>query len=174
MNLHVFTQLEMSERIGLFERDYVTEYDPDAVNVSAHYSGPRSLPALATVYHYPATADVTPPSAEEVSGHFERLMSDVGRASPGAELIGTHIVRFEVNGFDLRGAHARFSLTDHPTFAGPVDSHLFLFSLDGWYLKFRFSHPMEIADDVIPLEAEFISATKWPIPEESATEADAP
>ena len=162
--LHAYTELVFPERSGLFERAYVTEYDPGRANVSGHYSSPASLPSIATVYHYPATAEGSAPSAEEFLAHFEQTKADVRQAWPAAALTHSGGVTAEINGFSLNGAHARFSVY-HTAFEGEADSHLYLFALDGWYLKFRFTHPVAIADEIIPMERRFIGATTWPIPD---------
>lgn len=161
---HAFTELALPESYAGFTRLHVTEYSPDKSNVSGHYND-EGIPSAATIYHYPATADVSPPTREELLAHFEQTMGDVTRHTPAAELLGSGGVTATINGFDLSGAHARFRLPAHPAFPGEVDSHLYLFALDGWYLKFRFSHPETVAETAIPREHEFIAAVRWPVPD---------
>ena len=165
---HAFIQLEFPAQVDIFDRLYVTQYDPDGANVSGHYAAPRSFPSQGTIYVYPATFDLSAPSLEEFVAHFEQIKSNVDEASPGAELTESGGISMEINGYELGGAHARYTLRDHPVYEGPVDSHLYLFALDGWYLKFRFSHPSRIAEEIIPHEHAFISSTRWPTPDSVA------
>ena len=161
---HAYIQLEMPEQIGPFQRTYVTEYDPDRANVSGHYDAADPYRSVATVYVYPANADVAPPDRASFIEHFEQMSAHVRQIHPLAKSIRSGGAEMEVNGFTLQGAHARFLLPDHPSFGGPVDSHLYLFALDGWYLKFRFSHPEGLAADLIPHEKRFIESITWPVP----------
>jgi hypothetical protein len=160
---HAFTGLALPERYGDFVRLYVTEYDPDKANVSGHYRD-AAIRSNATVYHYPATADLSPPSREEFIAHFEQTMGDVMHQKPRAKLLASGGYEAIVNGFQLAGAHARFTLPAPEALYVPTDSHLYLFALDGWYLKFRFSHPETATKVAIEKEQEFIEAVEWPVP----------
>ena len=162
---HSFTQLAFPEQSGSFDRMYVTEFDPDSTDVAGHYRGPTALPIVATVYHYPATAGAAAPTEEEFIAHFEQTKRDVTQTYPGVRITHSGGVVAKINSFELSGAHASFSIPDFPAYAGPADSHLYLFALDGWYLKFRFSHPAEVASDALPREHDFIESFTWPIPE---------
>lgn len=161
---HAFTELALPPQLGSFERLYVTEYDPEKANVSGHYQD-DAIPSAATVYHYPANATVTPPTNEEFVAHFAQTMQDIEGANATAERVSMASVEATINGFRLTGAHARFRLPEHPAFYGPADSHLYLFALDGWYLKFRFSHPDHTAGVAIEEERKLIQRIEWPIPE---------
>lgn len=162
---HAYTELAFPERSGPFRRLYVKEYDPDRANVSGHYAVPMIAPGAATIYHYPATFDASPPSREEFIAHFERAKAEVLRVYPGAMLVWSGGIEQEINGFRLSGAHARYTLHGRSISSGTIDSHLYLFALGGWYLKFRFSHPYELSADLIPQERQFMSSTSWPIPD---------
>lgn len=164
---HAYIQLEMPGQIGPFERIYVTEYDPDRANVSGHYEAADPYRGVATIYVYPANADAAPPDRAAFIGHFELMSAHVRRIHPLAKPIREGGAEMEVNGFTLQGAHASFLLPDHPAFDGPVDSHLYLFALDGWYLKFRFSHSEALAADLIPHEQRFIESITWPVPDDA-------
>ncbi|MCH8243102.1 MAG: hypothetical protein IH897_10905 [Planctomycetes bacterium] len=135
--------------------------------MAGHYSLAGSLRGAATIYLYPANANASPPDRDAFIAHFEQTKSDVILGSPLATFLQSGGVEAKINGFELAGAHARYLLPEHPMLSGPVDSHLYLFVLDGWYLKFRFSHPEDISDEVIPMEQRFISSVTWPVPDEA-------
>ena len=162
---HAYIALEIPERSGPFQRTHVTVYDPLGADVSGHYASGPDLPIAATIYVYPATPDASSPSREQFVEHFEQTKSDVFRVSPGSTLVRSGGVDGTMNGLELSGAHAQYALPSYPGLSGEVDSHLYLFVLDGWYVKFRFTHPMEVAEEAIALEQEFIASTTWPLPE---------
>ncbi len=93
-------------------------------------------------------------------------MREVERENPSAQVTSKGGIEAMINGFEMSGAHARFTIADFPAYSGPTESHLYLFALGGWYLKFRLSHPAEIASEVSPREKAFIESFTWPIPEE--------
>jgi hypothetical protein len=159
---HAFIGLEFPERTASFERAYVTEYDPQKANVSGHYWD-RSVPVAATSYVYPATDDASRPTRQAFLDHFGQARADVERATPQAKEMSAGPTRMKINGFELAGLHARFQLPPAGQ-SGTLDSHLDLFPLDGWYLKFRFSHPWEAREEAIESEREFIRSVRWPVP----------
>jgi hypothetical protein len=162
---HAYTELLFAEHLGRFDRLYITEYTPDASNVSGHYQGPRALPSNATVYLYPATPDASRPHEKQVLAHFEQAKNDIRSVHPAATLGSEEILTTAINGFELNGLHAVYTLPKFPLYDGLSESHIYLYVLDGWYLKFRFSHPQSISTEVSAYEREFISAFTWPTPE---------
>lgn len=163
--LHPATSLEYPVRSGVFSREYVTEYDPDGFNSSGHYSSPRTLLITATVYHYPANATASPPTPEEFVDHFEQVLGDISRNTPAGRRLKTEWERHVINSFELNGLHSVFEFERFHDYSGPVRSHAYLFALEGWYLKFRFTHPADIDEGAVEHEVDLIRSIRWPRPD---------
>ena len=162
---HVMTELAFPQAQGAFIREFVTRYDPGAFNVSGTYRAIAPYAAIATLYHYPATSDLSPPSPEEVVQHFQQVRDNLTRGNPGAVPRSHTALQARINGFELYGLSASYSVEEFPALGGPVITWVYLFPLDGWYLKYRFTHVAEDEEFLVPLEQEFISLTRWPLPE---------
>ena len=165
---HVITELEYPERIGVFRRQYVTEYDADGYDAAGHYGTPTTLGITATVYHYPATATAVAPTDEEFSNHFKQVHQEVLRSAEGGTMLSVEAETHEVNSFSLQGMHSVYAFDSLRGYNAEVRSHLYLFVLDGWYLKFRFTYPSEIDEGGRGHAAEMIRLMKWPIPPPAA------
>ena len=163
--VHPGTSLEYPERIGVFRRLFVTEYDPDGYDSSGHYASPESLLITARVYHYPATVDVTPPTSDEFVDHYAQVLADITSSTAGGKLIGTEWEPREINSFELNGLHSIFEFEEFGTYHAPVRSHVYLYVLDGWYLKFRFTHPADIDVGATEHEVKLIESIRWPRPD---------
>jgi hypothetical protein len=164
---HVATGLELPETLGPYTRTHVTVYDADGFDVSGHYALEGPLRGIATVYHYPATVDGSPPGDAVVLEHFESLKRDLIRVRESATWISESDVVTRINGFALTGRRAVYVLDGADPGAEPLISQVLLYPLDGWYLKLRFSHPESESAAVEPLEQELLSAIRWPVPEEA-------
>jgi hypothetical protein len=165
---HIATGLEFPQRSGVFERLYVTEYDSQGLDVSGHYQSPLSLGIIATVYHYPATSDLSPPTRGQVYEHLRQIERDVEVVTRGAEHVGDSVETFAINGISIDCVHAEYRLPALGTAEGRFLSHVYLFVLGGWYLKFRISYPEDAPDEVHEHCRRFIESIRWPIPESPA------
>jgi hypothetical protein len=165
---HVVTELGFPERVGVFRRTHVTEYDPDGYNASGHYQSPRTLLITATVYHYPANQTASPPAGDEFNNHFRQVVSEIDQATPGGRRLETESVTYNVNSFSLTGLHTAYEYDRFHGYNSEVKTHIYLFILDGWYLKFRFTHPADIDEGATAEEVKMIEAMSWPIPPAAA------
>ena len=162
---HKYTGLEFPLAIGGYVRNSVNSYDPDSVNVSGNYNTRFPNYALATIYHYPATEDGSPPSRETITKHFEQVRDDLTQARSDSTLRAASPIEHEINGFTLSGGMAEYDVPSFKGFDGPVRSSIYLFAIGGWYLKYRFTHSPSSADFIVPLQNEFMTLTRWPAPE---------
>jgi hypothetical protein len=161
---HVSTDLVFPEKIGVFRRQYVTEYDEEGYDASGHYQSPRTLLITATVYHYPANQTASPPTNDEFVSHFRQVVGDVDRTTPGGRLVTTEKVTYEINTFNFTGLHSAYAYDSFRGYNSDVRTHIYLFVLDGWYLKFRFTHPADVDEGATIEEINMMKAMKWPIP----------
>ena len=161
--LHVVSQLEFPEAIGPFDRTVVRRWDPGAFNVSAHYRLANPHRAIATVYHYPATADGSAPTNEEVAQHFRSVQQEMMLETPSLYLLEEAPYQATINGVALRGFKAVYQAARAFRFDEPVDSTAYLFVIGPWFLKFRVTYPRRFAAEMEPLEKQFISSFRWPV-----------
>ena len=155
---HPYTNLILPARAGIFVRESVTQYDPDGFDFSGHYTS-RMVGTTATVYFYPGTNSPSL-SKEEVASHIDRVKADIMRLSPFARLLDQEAGEFTLGDVKKWGYHARFEL---PSFRGvdePIESHLYLFPVGQWFVKFRVSFPARDAELARP-ELGPLLATSW-------------
>jgi len=161
---HRLTGLVLPEQVGQFERTHVSHYDPEGFNISGHYRIAEHR-TIATIYHYPGTANGSLLTLEQLAEHFESAKRDVYLHRPGAQSVHDVMLSLVINGMELPGHHAVFQFEELPWFEEPAESHVWLFMVGNWYLKFRFTHPTEKSALVFVSEQGFIASFKWPIPE---------
>ena len=147
---HVVTKLEFPEAIGPFYRTVVRRWDPGAFNVSGHYRLGNPHRAIATVYHYPATADGSVPTNETVAQHFRSVQQEMMLETPSLYLLEEAPYQATINGFAVRGFKAVYQAPSFHRFDGPVDSTAYLFAIGSWFLKFRFTYPREFTAELEP------------------------
>src|SRR5678815_628029 len=95
--VHAASKITMQENVAGFQRDTVSRYDADGLDVSAAYNlVTPSHRIAATVYVYPSPASTSIGSPPEVvagarahltEGEFERRKQEVQHAHPGATLV---------------------------------------------------------------------------------------
>jgi hypothetical protein len=169
---HSASKITMPESIAGFQRDAVTRYDADGLDVSGAYNlVTPSHRIAATVYVYPSpslTSFGSPPEvvagarARLTEGEFERRKQEVQQAHPGASLLEQRDISRTQGGQSYAGKLAVFEYEE--VFAGsrmPVRARLYLFCYIGgkWTIKYRITHPKsEDADREIQ---EFIQKWSW-------------
>ena len=162
----------MPESVAGFQRDSVTRYDADGLDVSGAYNMVTpSRRIAATVYVYPSpplTSIGSPPDvvagarARLTEGEFARRKQEIEQAHPGAVLVEQREISKTASGQSYAGRLAIFEYEE--AFAGsrmPVRARLYLFCYVGgkWTVKYRFTHPKsEDADREIQ---EFIQKWSW-------------
>ena len=170
--VHSASKITMPESVAGFQRDAVTRYDADGLDVSAAYNLATPTHRIAaTVFVYPSpslTSIGSPPKvvagagAHLAEGEFERRKQEIQRAHPGAALVEQSDTSRTEAGQPYAGKFVVFEFED--LFAGsrmPVRSRLYLFCYVGgkWTVKYRFTHPKsEDADREIQ---EFIQKWNW-------------
>lgn len=170
--VHSASKITMPESVGSFQRDTVSRYDADGLDVSVAYNLVTQFHQIAaTVYLYPSpslTSIGSPP--EVVAGaraylteaEFEHGKQEIQQAHPGAALVEQRDISQIESGQTYAGKLAVFEYDE--VFAGSrmlVHSRLYLFCYVGgkWTVKYRFSHPKnEDADREIQ---EFIQKWSW-------------
>jgi hypothetical protein len=150
----------------------VSRYDTEFNNVSGHYELEGPVWGIATVYHYPAAADGSFPTYSEISLEFETAKRDIALAHEGAILISESKNQVIVNGVSLQGHQAVYSLDRPENEDGPMLSSLHLYTLENWFLKFRFTHAEIESPRVVPHQKDFIEAIRWPMPGGKSAESD--
>jgi hypothetical protein len=161
---HVITGLKFPREVGRYERHHVSRYDQEFHNVSGHYELRAPNWGIATIYHYPASGDGSFPTYAELESKFEEAKRDIAFTRSGATLVSEAESLASVNGASLKGRKATYSVDWPDDDEGPITSSLYVYALENWYLKFRFSHAESDSQHAARLEMEFIEAIRWPIP----------
>ena len=170
--VHSVSKITMPESVAGFQRDAVSRYDADGLDVSAAYNLVTSSHRIAaTVYVYPSpslTSIGSPPEvvagarAHLTESEFERRKQEIQHAHPGTVLVEQRDISRTEGGQSYVGKFAVFEFED--VFAGSralVRSRIYLFCYVGgkWTVKYRFTHPKsEDADREIQ---EFIQKWSW-------------
>jgi hypothetical protein len=170
--VHSASKITMPESIAGFQRDNVSRYDADSLDVSGGYNlVTPSHRIAATVYVYPSpslTSIGSPPDvvagarARLAEGEFEARKQEIRQAHPGAILVQQREMSRTQSGQSHAGKFAIFEYEE--VFAGSrtrLRSRLYLFCYVGgkWTVKYRFTHPKsEDADREIQ---GFIEKWSW-------------
>jgi hypothetical protein len=170
--VHAASKITMPESVAGFQRDTVSRYDPDGLDVSGAYNlVTPSHRIAATVYVYPSpslTSIGSPPEvvagarAHLTEGEFERRKQEIQHAHPGTAVLEQRDFSRTESGQSYAGKLAVFEYEE--LFAGsrmPVLSRIYLFCYVGgkWTVKYRFTHPKnEDGDREIQ---EFIRKWSW-------------
>jgi hypothetical protein len=135
------------DEAGRFERAYVgVDAGPQLV---ARYEYAGSLSA--TAYVYPAGEK--PPTEEQVAAHMDGVVAEIQARYP-SEIVARGAYALPDGG--PRGLEA---ILDE----GPRIQRAYLFEHNGWYVKFRVTHPDEAAPpDIEEILAEFMSDFGFP------------
>jgi hypothetical protein len=167
---HVITGLTFPTEIGWYKRTRVSRYDTEFYNVSGHYELEGPPWGIATVYHYPAAADGSFPTYSEIYSEFEAAKRDLLLTRESATLISESDSQAMVNGMSLLGHTAAYSLDQPENIDGAMVSTLYLYTVENWFLKFRFTHWEIESPRVVPHEKDFIETIQWPISGGETTE----
>lgn len=162
----------MPESVTGFQRDAVSRYDADGLDVSADYSlVTSSVRIAATVYVYPSPKLISIGSPREVvadarahlaENEFERRKQEIQYAHPGAVLVEQRDISRTESSQSYAGTLAVFEYDE--VFAGsemPLRSRLYLFCyVSGtWTVKYRFTYPK--TEDAGREIEEFIQKWSW-------------
>lgn len=161
--LHRITGLVVPERVGSFERRAVTRYDPEGFSVSARYES-REPRAVVRFHHYPASGDGPFPALEGLRAQFESAKHAAYRNTWRAQFVHEQRIDFVINGVELPGMHAVFRHDTSSALPYPLESHLWLFAVGDWYLKFHVTSPQEEAPTSFEAQKRFIASFEWQQP----------
>ncbi len=156
---HGFTNVLFPARAGIFVREGVSRYDVAGFDTSGHYSS-RMIGSVATVYIYPGT-NAESLTMKELFDHYAQVKADVGRRTPGATIVSESRGTFSIGDGELSGLQAVYHLPRFNDVDVPIESHLYLFAVGQWYLKFRISFPIEARDEALAQIQPFLSAMWW-------------
>src|SRR5262245_50828993 len=152
--VHSASKITMPESVAGFQRDSVSRYDADGLDVSGAYNlVTPSHRIAATVYVYPSpslTSIGSPPDvvagarAHLTEAEFQRRKQEIQQAHPGAVLVEQRGISRAEGVQTYAGRLAVFEYEE--VYAGsrmPVRSRLCLFCYVGgkWTVKYRFTHP---------------------------------
>ena len=170
--LHKGSNIKLPESVGVFQREMLTRYDANGLDVSAGYDlVTPSNHIAATVYVYPAPRLVSigsPPDViAEAKAHlaeseFERRQREIHQVHPDAMLIEQHDTVRTEDGLSYPGKMAIYEYED--LFAGSrqiLRSELYVFCYIGgkWAVEYRITRPKaEQADQQIQ---QFIDNWNW-------------
>jgi len=160
---HRTTGLVVPERVGSFERRGVTRYDPGGFSISARYESIEPQATL-TFYHYPAGGSREHSALHDLEENFESAKHTGYRDTWRARLVHEQRVTFEINGIEVPGVHAVFRYPLSKQRVETVESHLWLFAVGNWYLKFQASSPREEARAAFEAQKRFIRSVEWVVP----------
>ena len=73
-------------------------------------------------------------------------------------------IDFVINGVELPGMHAVFRHDTSSALPYPLESHLWLFAVGDWYLKFRVTSPQEETPTSLEAQKRFIASFEWQQP----------
>lgn len=170
--VHSASKITMPESVAGFQREGITRYDADGLDVSGAYNlVTPSHRIAATVYVYPSpplTSIGSPPDvvagarAHLTEGEFARRKQEIQQAHQGAVLVEQRDVSRAESGQSYAGKLAIFEYEE--VFAGsrmPVRARLYLFCYVGgmWTVKYRFTHPK--GEDAGREIQEFIQKWSW-------------
>jgi hypothetical protein len=156
---HGPSQFRFPPRIGSFQREAVTQYDQDGLDVSVGYNHPGYRIA-ATVYVYPVPQR-SPDNTLE--GHFGSCKAEVVRTNGGAQFVSEGAVQISPGGLQHSGRQAAYTLT--AVFAGqrqPLRSELYLFAHGPWFIYYRVTYPVEQRAVAESAAKAFINELRWP------------
>lgn len=156
---HAPSQFRFPPRIGGFEREAVTQYDRDGLDVSVGYNPLRHRIA-ATVYVYPI---LQRPPDDTLEGQFGSSKAAVLAHKSGAQLISEGAVQMSLGGQQRIGRHATFTYVgEFASQRQPVRSELYLFTHGRWFIKYRVTYPVGEQTVAEPASRAFINELGWP------------
>ena len=158
--LHSVTGLVVPERVGPFERRAVTRYDAEGFSISARYESVEPHTSL-IFHHYPAGSADGRAALENLRAQFERAKHEGYHDMWRAQLVHERQVEFVINGVEVPGAHAVFRYPLSRQRRDPIESHLWLFAVGPWYLKFHSTSPQEEAHASFEAQKRFIRSFEW-------------
>ncbi|MCL5076333.1 MAG: hypothetical protein M1136_11940 [Chloroflexi bacterium] len=170
---HPGLKMRFPERIGDFERGKVLRYDQSEEDVSVGYNllSPR-YPVVATVYVYPGVRVVSIGSLPKVVAQakalieereFSAVKNEILKWYPGATSVTEDEALLDQPGRTLKGRKLTFKF--ERVVAGtrlPMLSETYLFTLDKWFIKYRFTYPEQSHDLATAQIREFMTSLQWP------------
>jgi hypothetical protein len=130
------------EAVGGFQQLDVTEYDSAANDVGIGYRN-GTLLIEATVFVYPSRRP-TPAGSPPDQQHFEGVKSEIEAVHEGAAVVRANDDTMLAGHL---GKHASYQF--EAVFAGErreLTSDVYLFGIDDWYIKYRFTYPEDGAE----------------------------
>ena len=146
-------------RNGSFERDKVTEYDRQGLDVGIGYNDLKHRIAV-TVFVYPISQRAP---NDTLGGHFTTCKADVLTQHTGAQLISQEVVQISPAGVQHSGQHATFTYTE--TFWNqrqPLRSEVYLFTHGQRFVMYRATYPLDQQAVAEPAIRTFIAELAWP------------
>jgi hypothetical protein len=161
---HAHSGMQFPRQVGGFHRISPAAYDEDGRDVSVGYAISRPVPCTITVYIYPASTGL-----EE---HADEVKSTIESTYVGVVVLSESEKSHEHFGVAYPGELAvyNYQFKRRMDMAGGaiyestvvVESRLYLFKYEDWFVKYRVTYPEESWDKIDVQVGAFREQLVWP------------